>query len=109
MSNLLDIRYSLRRSRIRVAILLALLRLDESYLSDLARLAGADPARADGALYGDNEEYRRSDGLVSLGLVVAKKKKDRVVFSLTDLGRQVATAWQRDMRHQTEHVPQARS
>lgn len=87
-----DIRYALRRSRIRIAVLFALLRIEVANLGDLARLAGVTPGRAHGALFGDDDAYRRADGLIALGLVTVELADGNARYRLTTFGHTVVAA-----------------
>lgn len=90
-------RYALHRSRIRIGILLALLKLAApATTAELARLVRTDGRAIRGALYGrmDSRSYRIVDALIVLGLVVALADHDRVVYALTSEGMRVARALQ---------------
>lgn len=89
---LLAFRHALRRSRIRLEILLVLLEHGRLTLPDLARLVGAYPNNVLGAILGDddNERYRVDGSLAVLGLVDLVELDGAVAYELTPLGQAVA-------------------
>ena len=93
-------RYALHRSRIRVGILLALLKLaGPATIAELARLVRTDARAIRGALFGEERSrtYRVMDALIVLGLVVAQREHDRVLYALTPEGMAVARALQLEL------------
>lgn len=103
------IRLALRRSRVRAMVLLALMRLGEAYLADLAREAGVRSERALDALYGDDADYKVVDSLVSLGLVRTEVVRGRLRFALTALGIEAAVRFEREMLAELSTRRRARS
>lgn len=91
----MQVRRSLVRSRVRVRLLMALLKLRRAYLSELAREAMVTPLRAHGALVGDGVAFTVAESLVSLGLVEIDEGVLGPVVRLTSSGDRVARAWRR--------------
>ena len=103
------IRLALRRSRVRGFVLLALLRLGEGYLADVAREAGVRSMRVLDALYGDGENYKILDSLIPLGLVSTEFVRGKQRFTLTPLGREAALRFQREMLEELASRRRARN
>lgn len=81
---------SIRRSRIRRALLLALAALGTAYLGGLAAAAGTTSALAHRALHGRLPDYRPALAPVALGLVRVEEHADGALYALTASGRALA-------------------
>lgn len=104
------IRHALHRSRIRAAILLALLQLGgPATAAELQRLARTNLRGVQGALYGDGRRYRAVDSLIALGLVATELRRDKVLYFLTADGMAAARAWQRETMQHLVRQPRVRA
>lgn len=83
---------SLRRSRLRRALLLALADLQEGYLAEVAAAAGMRSADALACLVGREPDYRVDLALIELGLVEARGRDGGRVFRITPAGLALAQA-----------------
>ncbi len=82
---------SLNRSELRKRILFYLDKIYPSptYLSEIARGIGSDPANVKGALVGLGNRYSEDSSLVNLGLVELVEKDGFKYYKLTNYGRNV--------------------
>lgn len=113
----LAFRHALRRSRIRIEILLVLLEHGRLCLADLARLVSAYPYNVHLALWGDNEtdperkRYRIDECLITLGLVdqVEVGEDGEVAYELTPLGAALARRLVEEVDHRRGPRPRVRT
>lgn len=102
MVDLVAVRRAFRRSRLRSEILLALERVGECSVRDLALSLGAEPANVLGALVGSEGAYRVEESLQRLGVVVVVVRGEEHVVTLTLGGRELAAQLrQRRVVHST--------
>lgn len=71
---------------------MALERLGEASVRDVALVLAAEEAHVEGALVG-SASYRRVDSLLALGLVAEREWRGVSLYALTRRGRVVAEAW----------------
>lgn len=90
---------SLRRSRVRLHVLLALSSLGEAYVGQISRLRGIPWGRVKACLLGKPPGYRVELSLVGLGLVKERRSRAGTMFVITTAGRRkarsVTKAWAR--------------
>lgn len=84
------VRRSLRRSKHRHPLLVALAALGTSTAADLGRLTGIDRARVVAALEGRHPLYRVDEAPVALGLVRVASFGGPRAYRITALGLRVA-------------------
>jgi len=81
---------SVRRSRVRLQVLLAVSSLGEAYIGQVSRLTGIPWPRVKWALLGHPPQYRVELSLVGVGLVREKITPAGTVFAITSAGRRKA-------------------
>lgn len=89
---------SVRRSRARLKVLLALARKREAYVAELSRATGLRDHRVRAALEGHDGTYRPQLSLVGLGLATSAVTEQGIVFRATPFCVELAPRLARSMR-----------
>lgn len=85
-----DSERSIRRSRVRMRVLIMLSSLGEAYPRQLAKATGLDSTRLQWALHGHAPQYKPELSLASLGLVRERMTPAGRVYECTSKGRRKA-------------------